>query len=306
MIRKLLAPVLVFTIALFSSCKKEEPVVTETSTTATDTSTPADATTRSPRLATSPVKITFRGMVAHVFGDSIGERDRAVVLEDGDHPVYLSVPEQVDSTRLAAVTGLTPQGPSGGYYLVGPISGFAVRVVGLNPADNSFASVLSKPLVKGTTFDTLAPHLTTVTEGELDQTKLKTSLFDPVPDKSDWAMIVALDGGTLSATKACKPSTFDNETTPRDFAAAVTLTGDVEGSPAIQFLKKGGQWETVTFNTAPKGTTLAVAAVYKTVPSGSHFKMFKRLGAVTKFHDIKFVACDMQGLDPACTNSQWP
>lgn len=307
MIPKACVPLLIAASLILGSCKKEEHVATDSSQTGTTTATGTVTST----LATTAVTVTFEGMVAHLFADQFGEKDRAVVLADkSDHPVYLTVPAEINKAKLEAVTGLTASGPTSNRYEVGPVEGFSIRVVGWDTAKNRLASLMHKPLVPGTTFDERAPHLLTeVSENELKHTELKASLFDPVPDKSDWAIFFALDGGTLEADPACVKSTFDHTTSQpaRDFASRVVLTGQVDGEPVIQFLKKDGFWETVPFDRPPTGTTLAIKATFVGTPTKSHFKMFKKLAnSNVKFHDVVFEPCPGSGVDPACTNSQWP
>jgi len=265
-------------------------------------------------LADTTVSVNFGGLIVHVFGSTIGERDRAVVLYDNLHPIYLSLPKDIDTARLATVTGLTASSPSGGQVTIGPLPpGFAVRIVGWDPTNKKVVGLMKKPLNPLNTFDKFVPHLQKVSANTLDQWDLRPSLFDSIPDGTYWALFFNLDGGDLSAIPSCKPSKFKADYQgygSRYFAYSVTLTGKVEGDPAIQFLSKtSSQWETVTLKTVPNKPTFEIVAQPKGGGIGmSHFPKFERLGDPKpgKFDDIFYVDCQNSGLDPSCTNNQWP
>lgn len=280
----------------------------------TQKSSPFRVTTT--RLASHDVEVRFHGLVAHVFGRTIGERDRSVVLHDknGHHPLFLIVPEEIDDKTLATVLGVTLPTPSGGTYTIPLKTPVSVRVVGWDRAGSAMASVMAPALKSDKSFDELAPHLVEVGKKKLVAGVLKPSLFDRTPDGSDWILFFNLDGGMLAAEKACVPSEFAKEKKSRDFAATVILNGSVTGEPALQVMKAGGKWETVLFKQGLV-PNLAEFGIHAAAAGGgigkSHFGMFKTLAdpppADADFDDIVFVKCpDKKGIDPACTNNQWP
>lgn len=265
------------------------------------------------------VKVTFSGLMVHVFGDDIGEKDRTIVLEDADHPIEFFVPAGIDTSKFAGL-GISAGTPSAGMVELttasGSFSGFSVRVVGWDPANKKVVSTMSPMLDRSSpTFDQFVPHLLKVSDGELNQSNLDSSMFDPVPDKKLWGLFFELNGGALTAEKACKQSHFIHDYEKkgnREFAKTVTLTGSVEMQPALQILTKGGTWQTITFTTLPTPpATFSIKAVTQssTGLKMSHFPKFERLGnpKPKKFDDIFFVPCDDKGpSDPACSNNQWP
>jgi hypothetical protein len=260
------------------------------------------------------VNIVFRGLVVHVFGKGIGKRDQSVVLKHAQHPVRLNFPDSIDQTALASVTGkpVTFAGP--GRVEVEDIMGVAVRIVGWDAVNKKVVSTINLPLdTSNKFFNDRAPHLEKISDGTLTKNILKSTLFDDLPDNSDWAVFVPIDGGTFTAHKACKSSKFKKDyekKKTRDFAAEVVLSGDVDLEPAIQFMKTKGVWETppVTFTRSPFGDTMRVIAEARSALTMSHFPEFERLGnpKPAKFDDIAFKDCGSKGPDPACTNSQWP
>jgi len=268
-------------------------------------------------LADTAVKVNFGGLIVHVFGSTIGERNRAVVLNDADHPIKLSLPEEIDTTVLKNVTGETASSPSGGQVEIFIKNPFTIRIVGWDKTNKKVTGLMKPVLTVKPSFSDYVPSLKAVSDDTFDQWLLKPTLFDSVPDNSDWAVFFNLDGGDLTAEPSCegkKKTKLINDYKgygDRFFANLVTLTGKVEGEPAIQFLKKAGKWETVPLKAALTGPATFELIAH---PAGggigkSHFKKFFDKMAdpkPSKVDDIKYVDCKQSGLDPTCTNSQWP
>jgi hypothetical protein len=276
---------------------------------------------------TAEVKVTFRGLIAHILGDSIGRPSRAIVINDPDHPLKLTLPREVNLKDLHDATNLTVTLPPSGDVEVALPPGFSVRIVGFDTGKQVTVSGMSPFLNRDAKFIEFVPSLKSMSGNTLDFKKLNDADFDPYPISPDFAMFFVLDGGTLSAKPSLCKSRFKRDYEgkgDRCFASLVELTGRVDQEPALQFLKEGYKdWRNVTFNGHPSRIEVVVDARPKREAEGvSHFRMFEPLGKCCwKGDEIAYVKCDSKaapecevpvgdvhitGLDPSCTNSTWP
>jgi hypothetical protein len=276
--------------------------------------------------AATTVTVAFRGLIAHVLGDSIGRPSRSIVIKDPLHTLYLFFPEGIDTDELAKQLPVTIPELYKGYYKIEMPDGFSVRVVGIDDNKN-VVSQMSPALNTDDTFRSVVPGLEKVSNGTLKPSKLSETVFDGYPDPNRFAMFFFLDGGTLHADRFPCKGKFKKgyvDKDPRYFACRVTLTGTLDVQPAVQFLASGdAKWRTVPFKKpAPQAIRIGVQALPPAMTHESHFPKFEKLGRCCwTFDDIEstqdcvgegsdckepYDEIGTSGTDPSCTNSTWP
>jgi hypothetical protein len=147
-------------------------------------------------------------------------------------------------------------------------------------------------------------------------TTLKTTVYNPLPDKVDFTAFFELEGGSLSAIPFCKgkpqKAHFKNDYEKkgdREFAEFVTLCAIASPQPALQFRNSGG-WISppVTFSSGtPINITLEnVEEPPPTVPGSDMVFVWKLAAGTVKTDDVSGIVCPKKGAVPGCSDTQWP
>lgn len=294
--------VLVVFFGSLIACKKED-VTTNTDTVVTLTGATSNG-----------VEVHFKGLMAHVVGKASGKKDRTVILRHSSHLFTIKLPDSVNVAELEAAIGIPPDiDPVFHIVTAEPPPGFTIRLIGF---DGTTEELMSAGALDTTTtnFDKRVPHLQKVSKDTLTDTALDIRIFDPYPDRTDYAAFFELEGGTFDATPYCKKTKFkvDHEGTGvREFAEFVVLKGTLSKPPILQFTNRTGMTKNVTFS----NPTFPLKLFFINLPSPaeinpqSHFPMYKRLGADPAnltWDDVVRVECKGQGPIPGCSNTQWP
>ena len=268
-------------------------------------------------LANANVIVNFRGLICHV----LQTKYRAVALKpaSGGYPPHMTrliVPDSIDTTQLFNATGLKVSKFSADLVSMGPVDGFAIRVVDYDPQTAVVTEITPALDYSDPTFRDYVPHLLAASDNTM--TKLRSEVFDATPDGTYAATFFELGGGKLTATPYCKKSKFKKDyenggkKNPREFSEFVELSGIAPHTPILQFMKKGGSWENVQFISPvlPLKITLEnIENPPRQVPI-SHFPEFFRLAdpnlTVKKDEDVDPVVCPMKGAVPGCSDTAWP
>lgn len=242
------------------------------------------------------VHITFSGLICHVF-DS-GHGPRSVTMRGTD-----AMPHRATLHLLqAAIESSEVPLACDGTECTLDLTNTALR----------FARAGSPSFSRGGSFDTIAPHLRAVTNGEMNA--LREDVFDEVPSPSSpISASFLLPAGRLSAVAYDQMARYDPDFEGRGnraFAREVMLDGHVPIGQLLVRRSGDAPWHRITFS---DDIDLRVVNEPTLNPMLEHAELYydlSRIPLTTRPLIVHPVTSGSQPsamlIDFACSNTQWP